>query len=67
MALDVRTEHYLATNASGAALWAMLAEGAKTEALEAHLCTMYGLAEHQARTDVAAFLDALSARDLLEP
>jgi hypothetical protein len=65
LALDTRTELYLAVNKSGALLWQLLARGTTRAELVDRLAHEYDLAPARAASDVAALLDDLSARGLL--
>jgi hypothetical protein len=64
--LDLRSAHYLRLNSTGRLLWTLLEQDRSPEELAAALQQRYGLAAPTARADVAAFLAALRARDLLE-
>lgn len=64
--LDLRSAHYLRLNSTGKLLWALLEQDRSPDELAAALQQRYGLAAATARADVAAFLAALQARDLLE-
>lgn len=65
LALDARTELYLAVNQSGALLWELLARGTTQAELIDRLACEYGLVPARAASDVEALLEELSARDLL--
>jgi hypothetical protein len=66
VAVDVASSAYLSANPAGAILWQMLAAGTTRDALETRLVETFGIAPSRAEADVAAFLDELSARNLLE-
>jgi Coenzyme PQQ synthesis protein D (PqqD) len=66
IAIDLVDSRYLATNAAGAKLWALLAEGTDIDALVEALVSGFGLPVTRARDDVAAFLRSLEERSLLE-
>jgi len=65
VALDPVTSTYISINGSGTLLWHELASGATQDTLAARLVEMYGIDEPRARTDVAAFVDALARRGWL--
>ena len=69
VALDAVASRYFAANPSAAALWKRLGEGeGATEAdLADTLCERYSVPRDVAEADVAAFLEELSRRGLLEP
>ena len=56
---------YLSINASGVALWPLLAEGADREALVRRLVDEFGIDSARAGVDVDAFLEDLGAKGLL--
>jgi hypothetical protein len=66
VAVDVASSAYLSTNAAGAIMWEMLAAGTTRDALAVRLVETFGIEAERADADVAAFLDDLSARNLLE-
>ena len=66
IALERSESVYLAGNSSATILWRALAAGTTHDALANLLVSVYGIALETARTDVARFLDDLSARGLLE-
>lgn len=66
VALDVSDSTYLAVGAVGAAMWPKLAEGTDDEELVALVLERFAVDEATARRDIAAFLDELAARDLIE-
>lgn len=66
VALDVAASIYLAVGPVGAALWPRLAEGADVDELVAVVLEGFAVDEETARRDIAAFLDQLRERDLLE-
>jgi len=65
VALDVRRSLYLAINASGAALWALVAEGTDREALVAQLRERFDVPVQRAGADADAFVAELRRHDLL--
>ena len=65
VALDVRTSQYLAVNATGAALWPLLAAGATRDELVTTLVERFETDAETAGGDVDAFLGALAEQDLL--
>jgi rhodanese-related sulfurtransferase len=66
VALDVRTAQYLAVNATGAALWPLLAEGATRQDLVAALVASFETDGDTAGRDVDAFVAMLREQDLLQ-
>lgn len=66
VALDVEASEYLAVNSSGAVLWERLVAGVTTEELVGELQARYGIDEATAAGDVAAFLDQLRGRGVLD-
>jgi hypothetical protein len=66
VALDLRASQYVGINASGSALWDMLAAGTTEDALADHLVETYALDREVAITHVEAFLDQLREQSLLE-
>jgi hypothetical protein len=66
VALDATGSRYFAANRSAAPLWKGLAEGTTEADLVAMLCERYSLSREAAEADVAAFLEELSVRGLLE-
>jgi hypothetical protein len=65
--LDRRTWAYISINDSGAALWPLLVEGARTLDLVDALRRTFDVEEERAREDVANFLATLRAYDLVGP
>ena len=65
VALDLESSEYIAVNRTGAAIWPLLAEGARRDELAARLVVEYGIDEDSAARDVDAFVKTLSERDLL--
>jgi hypothetical protein len=63
--LDPVGDRYLRLNASGAALWELLAEPRSPGELAAALAERHALDTATAERDAGAFLDALRARELL--
>jgi hypothetical protein len=66
VAVDVASSAYLGANPAGAILWQMLAAGTTHAALAERLAETFGIEPERADADVAAFLDSLTARNLLE-
>jgi hypothetical protein len=66
VAVDVASSSYLSANPAGALLWSMLATGASRDELADRLVGTFGIERERADADVAAFLDSLSARNLLD-
>jgi hypothetical protein len=66
VALDAASSQYFAANPSAAALWKRLGDGATEPDLVEYLCERYEVSRETAETDVAAFLEQLSARGLLQ-
>jgi hypothetical protein len=67
VALDLRTQTYLAINKTGAAIWPMLLAGRDRSELRAELTRKFGVSEEQADEDLDAFLAELAEQNLLEP
>jgi hypothetical protein len=67
VALDAATSRYFAANASAAALWKRIRDGATEADLVDALCDRYEVSRDTAQADVTAFLEQLSSRGLLEP
>jgi len=66
VAVDVAGSAYLSANSSGALLWQMLAAGTTRGALALRLVETFGIPRERADADVAAFLEHLVVRNLLE-
>ena len=66
VAIDLQRAEYVLINASGAALWPSLVEGATRDELVQQLVERYDLSVVDAAADVDAFLDSLASRSLLE-
>jgi hypothetical protein len=66
VALDLRSNTYLAVNRTGAAIWPALMSGADREELVRRLTETFDVSEEHAATDLDAFLAELAAQDLLE-
>lgn len=66
VAVDISTSTYLSANPAGAILWQMLATGATRAALADRLVETFGIDRERAEADVAAFVDSLATRGLLE-
>jgi hypothetical protein len=65
IALDLEQSRYLSINATGAAVWPLLVEGATTSALEARLRERFGNVD-SIGADVHAFLSELERQQLLD-
>jgi hypothetical protein len=66
VALDLRTNTYLAVNRTGAALWPALVSGADREELLSRLVDAFDVTAEQAAADLDEFLAQLAAQDILE-
>jgi hypothetical protein len=64
--LDPVGDRYLRLNASGAALWDLLAEPRAPEELARALADRHAIDDAVATRDAGAFLEALRARELVE-
>jgi hypothetical protein len=64
--LDPVGDRYLRLNATGAALWELLADPRSPRELAAALSDRHALDDAVATRDAAAFLDALRARELVQ-
>lgn len=64
--LESATGTYLTLNATGKLLWQALEGGVTEREMAAMLVEQYGIGEDLAAKDVAAFLDRLRARRLVE-
>jgi hypothetical protein len=64
--LDLRTQHYLSLNRSGAELWPLITRGARRDELVQELRDHYGLSDDDAARDVGALVDQLTAAGLLD-
>jgi hypothetical protein len=67
VALDLRTQMYLAINRTGAVIWPALEAGADRLDLVERVVQRFDVSPERAATDVDAFLADLASRDLLEP
>jgi hypothetical protein len=67
VALDAVESRYLSANPSAAVLWKRLSGGATEAELVSALCERYKVSREAAEADVAAFLEELGSRGLLEP
>ena len=65
--LDARQDAYFGLNPTGAVAWSALAAGRSPEAAAAEISAQFDVAPEVARIDVAALVDQLVARGLLEP
>jgi hypothetical protein len=66
VALDLRTNTYLAINPTGAALWPALVAGADRAELLSRLVEAFDVTRDQAAADLHQFLAQLTEQDLLE-
>ena len=66
LALDTRTQQYLALNHSAAVLWQLLADGTTRSRLQEQLISEYGIDPTHAAADVEALLNELSQHTLLD-
>lgn len=66
IALQLPSYEYLAVRDSGAEIWQRLTEPVTPTELAAWLADRYGIDADRAQDDVAAFLEQLRERDLLE-
>jgi len=66
VALDLRTQMYLAVNRTGAVIWPALDSGADRSELVERVVQRFDVSPEQAAADVDAFLADLESRDLLE-
>lgn len=66
MLLDPVGDRYLRLNASGAALWELLAEPRDPAELAQALADRHALDDAVATRDAGAFVDALRARELVQ-
>ena len=64
--LDVDAAEYFAVNATGAAIWPLLAKGATPQELTKRLVDAYGVDQPSAARDVETFVTSLGERGLLE-
>ena len=64
--LDLRTQHYLSLNESGAELWPLITRGAQRDELVDALRDRFGLSDDDAARDVGALIEQLAAAGLLE-
>lgn len=65
MLLDAQNDAYFALNATGAVVWSVLASGRPLEAAAAGVATRYAVTPERAEADVAAVVDELVGRGLL--
>jgi hypothetical protein len=65
--LDPVGDRYLRLNATGAALWELLAEPRSHDEIAAALGERHGLESERAARDARAFIAALQSRRLVEP
>ena len=64
--LDARSDTYFALNPTGTVVWTVLADGRAPEAATTELVARFAVTPEAARDDVAALIDQLVARGLLE-
>jgi hypothetical protein len=65
--LDTRSGHYFELNAVGTCIVRALLEGVNERELHRRVAARFDVDADQARSDCAAFLDTLRARNLLAP
>jgi hypothetical protein len=65
--LELATSTYLTLNGTAKYLWLALADGATIDELVESLVGRYQITVEQARVDATSFLEALTARDLIDP
>ena len=65
MLLDAQNDAYFALNPTGAVVWSVLASGRSPEAAAARLAAWYAVTPERAEADVAAVVDELVGRGLL--
>lgn len=63
--LDLRSSRYFTLNTTAAQLWKLLEHDAETDELVDALVHAYGVEPDRARTDVAAFVEAMREHGLL--
>lgn len=66
VALDAALSRYFSANPTAAELWKRLGDGATEADLVDSLCERYEVSREVAEADVAAFVEQLSSRGLLE-
>jgi hypothetical protein len=64
--LELSTTTYLTLNGSAMQLWLRLLDGATPDELVTMLVDKYDIPQELARSDTEAFLDDLTARELLD-
>jgi len=64
--LELGTSTYLTLNGTAKYLWLTLAEGATVGELVKSLAARYGISDEQARIDASSFINALTARGLID-
>ncbi len=64
--LDARTEVYFEFNATAAVVWCVLADGGSPDEAIDELVARFEVTPEVARADVAAMVEQLVARELLE-
>ena len=65
MLLDAQNDSYFVLNPTGAVVWSVLASGQSSEAAAASLAAWYAVTPERAEADVAAVVDELVGRGLL--
>jgi hypothetical protein len=65
--LELATSTYLTLNGTAKYLWLTLSDGATLDELADSLVGRYRITDEQARTDATSFLEALTARGLIDP
>jgi Coenzyme PQQ synthesis protein D (PqqD) len=66
LVLDPENDQYVRLNEAGAGLWQVLERPAQVQELSDALAREWGISAEQADRDVAAFLDSLAERGLVE-
>lgn len=65
MLLDAQNDAYFVLNPTGAVVWSVLASGRSPETAAARLAASYAVTPERAEADVAAVVDELVGRGLL--
>lgn len=64
--LDLRQGRYYSLNGVGAEIWSQIESGRSVPEIESHLEGTFGAPRDTVRADVAAFLDDLSRKKLVD-
>jgi hypothetical protein len=64
--LDLERGTYFSLNGVAAEIWSQLEAGHPLAEIEGHLCRLYSIDPGIARPDVAAFIDELKQRELVD-